>query len=82
MELFGGIVLVLMYQTPSLLAELFGGIVLVLVVGIFYEGLKTLREILAVYEANKNKPKKASINAKEGENDVTPLLTEPAPVKG
>ena len=32
---------------PSLFAGLFGGIVVVIIVAVLYEGLKTLREILA-----------------------------------
>lgn len=34
--------------------ELFGGVLLVLIIGILYEGLKTLREILAAKEQPRN----------------------------
>ena len=37
----------------SILTELFGGIILVMVVAILYEGLKTLREVIASREAKK-----------------------------
>ena len=57
-------------------AELFGGIVLIIVVGILYEGLKTLREVLA---AREGKGKKEDINVIN--NDQTGLLTNKAKVQ-
>ena len=68
----------------SFLAELFGAILLVLIVGILYEGLKTLREALAVHEANQNKKKNESVNgaAMKEETDGDPLLSEKTPATG
>jgi hypothetical protein len=45
------------------LAELFGGIVLIIVVAALYEGLKTLREILALLSEAKNSKVEAPVNA-------------------
>ena len=51
--------------------ELFGGVILVMLVAVLYEGLKTLREVLASYEA-KQSAGGVAINAN---SDNTPLVS-------
>lgn len=64
---------------PSPPLELFGGVLLILVLGIVYEGLKTLREILAGVEA-KQQAASQTINTERSE--TTPLVAVQAKKTG
>ena len=59
-------------QYSCALLEIFGGILLVLVLGILYEGLKTLREVLAAREVKQQQGGSTSVNLKSAEG--APLI--------
>lgn len=54
----------------SLLLEMFGGMVVVMVVAVLYEGLKTLREIVALYDG------KPGTDHVQGTKTITQRMTE------